>query len=57
MKTYRITFFAPYAFAKFSCEAETIEDARAQRLERDREHGFEIPNREVKTEIWDGKKV
>ncbi len=57
MKTYQVTFFAPYAFAKFSCEAATIEEARALRLQRDREQSYEIPNREIKTERWDGRKV
>jgi 2-oxo-4-hydroxy-4-carboxy--5-ureidoimidazoline (OHCU) decarboxylase len=57
MQTYRVTFFVPFTFAEFSCEASSIEDARQQRLKRDRREGFDIANREIRAEYWGGKKV
>lgn len=47
---YRITYFAPYSFANFTCVATSLEDGRRQKEAFNRAEGYSIPNREIKTE-------
>lgn len=40
MKTYKITYYAPYTSAEFTCKARTIEEARKKRDAFNDKEGF-----------------
>ncbi len=54
---YRITYYAPYQSANFTCEADTLEDARKQRGASHLRDGYSVANREIKTESFGGTPV
>ena len=52
MKTYKITYYAPYTGANFTCQAETIEEARKLRKEHHEKTGWCVMSREIKKESF-----
>lgn len=54
---YRITYFAPYNMADFTCEAASVKEGRAAREAYNNRKGFLIESRHVKTETFNGRKA
>lgn len=52
MGTYKITYFAPYNRANFTCEASSMADGQAKRDAHHAATGWCVANREIKTEKY-----
>jgi len=57
MKSFSVTYYAPYTFANFKGQAESIEQAQKIIKNYNDKNRFCILNREVKSEKFDGKKA
>ena len=57
MTDYKITYYAPYAFAGFECKASTLEEARAKRQVYHDAEGYCVPQREIRSERFAGTEV
>ena len=57
MKSFSLTFYAPYNFANIKGIAVDIEDANKQIQNHMAVNYYSIAHREIKTEKFDGKKA
>jgi hypothetical protein len=57
LSKFKVTYFAPYTFAKFDCEAPTAACAIVEWMLFNEENGYDIPNREIKSLTFNGKKI
>lgn len=52
---FSITYYDPFSYANFKCEALTKNAARAKLETFNAENGFDIPTKEIKSIKWAGK--
>lgn len=57
MSKFKVTYFAPYTFANFTCEAATPQEALAKLEQYHAANQQCIPNRDIKTMTFGGKKI